>query len=115
MIAVALDLFRVGVARRLDFHPAWAVPEFLLPLAVPTSPGAIRARDLPRELPALGFALHPARTVPELVLPLATPPSFLPALVLPTVSERRPEETDANDHQHSQHEPRAHRITSAEP
>jgi hypothetical protein len=30
---------------------------------------------------------------------------FLPALVLPTVSERRPEETAANDHQHAQHGP----------
>jgi hypothetical protein len=114
MIAVALDLFLVLVARRLDFHLAWTVPEFLLPLAVPTSPDAILALDLPLELPALGFALHLARTVPELVLPLATPPSFLPALVLPTVSQRRPEGTDANDHQNSQHEPCSHLITSAE-
>jgi hypothetical protein len=81
---------------------------------VPTSPDAILALDLPLELPALGFALHLAWTVPELVLPFATPPSFLPALVLPPVSERRAEDTEANDHQHAQTEPRAHRITSAE-
>ena len=114
MIAVALHLFLVRVARRLDFHLAWTIPEFLRPFAVPTSPDAILARDLPLELPALGFAFHLARTVPELVLPFAIPPSFLPALVLPSVSERWPEDAEANDHQHSHHEPRAHHITSAE-
>jgi hypothetical protein len=57
MIAVALDLFLVLVALRLDLHPAWTVPEFFLPLAVPTRTDAILALDLPLELPALGFAL----------------------------------------------------------
>jgi hypothetical protein len=87
MITVARDLFLVLVARRLDLHLAWPVPEFLLPLAVPTRTNAILALDLPLELPALGFALHLARTVPELVLPLVT--------------ERRPDEADADDHQES--------------
>jgi hypothetical protein len=62
MIAVALDLFLVLVARRLNLHLAWTVPEFLLPLALPASPDAILVLDLTLELPALGFALHPART-----------------------------------------------------
>jgi hypothetical protein len=100
MIAVALDFFLVRVARRLDFLLAWTIPEFLLPLAVPTSPDAILALDFPLELPALGFALHLARTVPELVLPLVT--------------ERRPNDAEADDHQDAQYGPRAHCITSAE-
>jgi len=114
MIAVARDLFLVLVALRLDFHLAWTVPEFLLPLAVPTSPDAILALDLPLELPALGFALHLARTVPEFVLPFAAPPSALPALVRPLVTERRRYDAQANDHQDAQNGPRAHLITSAE-
>ena len=42
------------------------------------SPDAILTLDLPLELPALGLDLHPAQPVPELVLPLVT--------------ERRPDE-----------------------
>ena len=99
MIAVARDYFLVLVALGLNLHLAWPVPEFLLPLAVPTSPDAILARDFPLEFPAPGFALHLAWTVPELVLPLVT--------------ERRPDEAEADDHQESQNGPRPHRITSA--
>jgi hypothetical protein len=60
-LAVALDLFLVLIALRFDLHLAWTVPEFLLPLAVPTSPDAILALDLPLELVALRLDLHSAR------------------------------------------------------
>ena len=101
MIAVARDLFLVLVALRLDLHLAWAVPECLLPLAVPTSPDAILARDLPLELPALRLDLHLAWAVPELVLLLVT--------------KRRPGEADADDHEDAHNGPRAHCLTSAQP
>src|SRR5918996_4913014 len=100
MIAVARDFFLVLIARRLALHLAWTVPEFLLPRALPMSPDAILALNLPLELPALRLDLHLARTVPELVLPLVT--------------ERRPDEADADDHQDAQNGPRSHRLTSAE-
>jgi hypothetical protein len=58
------------------------------------------ARDLFLVLVARRLDLHLARTVPELVLPLVT--------------ERRPDEAETDDHQDAQNGPRAHRITSAE-